>query len=330
MSLEKVLKQISDIETPVYRFAPSPNGMPTLGHVKGLCLIDHVCKLTKGTFLLRFDDTNPKETYHPSYYTSMIKIAERLKIQISEIHKSSENSFLYNQEIKRLISDKKAFFCSCVCKTDVKENSECNCITKDQSLEKLEIKSGLCVKFKSKKESPYVIYRPISGEWYPTIALQGPIDDHAQKVSVVFRGRDLESLEKRQKEIHEALYSTPYPLTMYWGRVSIWDPLTKKVWAISKSQLSSTAFPALSFFERWGIPLEVLKTFLLDYGFTKNDIKLDLLKLSYFQIGYMKQNSLTSPYIKKKIKNGPEFFGYKRKNYILNYKTWKFKKLLEA
>jgi len=43
----------------VMRFAPNPNGPPTLGSARGIVINSEYVKMYDGKFILRFDDTDP-------------------------------------------------------------------------------------------------------------------------------------------------------------------------------------------------------------------------------------------------------------------------------
>ena len=49
-----------DTSKVVMRFAPNPNGPPTLGHARGIVINSELVKKYKGKLILRFDDTDPK------------------------------------------------------------------------------------------------------------------------------------------------------------------------------------------------------------------------------------------------------------------------------
>ena len=44
----------------VMRFAPNPNGPPTLGSARGIVVNSEYVKMYDGKFILRFDDTDPR------------------------------------------------------------------------------------------------------------------------------------------------------------------------------------------------------------------------------------------------------------------------------
>ena len=54
------------------RFPPEPNGYPTIGHAKSMCLNFGIAEEFGGTYNLRFDDTNP-ETEEMQYVEAFIR-----------------------------------------------------------------------------------------------------------------------------------------------------------------------------------------------------------------------------------------------------------------
>lgn len=333
MSFNYLLKKLSEhnIKEPHLRFAPSPNGKVTFGHLKGLVILDQIRKLTNGKLDLRFDDTNPSENYLECNYSSVLDLSKKLGITFDGVYKASDHLQVYLDAVKTLVKLNHAYVCNCPPNPG---NFSLKCFCNKQSpvdLTNVLLKQhSSVIKFiPTSGGEPYVILRAISGIWYPTMALQGPVDDHLQGVNLIIRGRDLESVTLRQKDIYEVLYSDQYPLVEYWGRVSLWNSNTGKEWAISKSLLkNSSKFPSLEFFTHWGVTFNVLKKFALSYGFTKNDIKMDLLKLTHYILKELPNPlPLHSGVGYCKIQN---HLGFCRKNYFLDYKKWVFINLSSA
>lgn len=278
------------------RFAPCPNGPATLGHLKGLLLLDKVRNQSPhahSTLHLRFDDNNPSELMLPEYYDSFVKIIADYDIRMDSTYYASRNLDRYEAAVKRLIHNNKAFFCSCSAAAAVEKIPECDCKANIQ-LQDTDLKDlGRCtIRFVSDRERSYVIYRTIvdkrTGHSHgsPTIALQGAVDDYVQAVSVILRGRDLESLTARQKELYRVLWDKQYPRTYYWGRIKVWNSGTRQQYELSKSKLKSTSendLPNLQAFYVRGYEFAAVKEWLLSYGLTKHDMKIDVAKLNYYQ-----------------------------------------------
>lgn len=315
--VSKILEQ-KQIGHPVFRFAPCPNGPITLGHLKGLLILDELRKIHKGILNLRFDDTNENQDLRPEYYESFITVSKEYGINYENIKRCSDDWNPYIEAVESLLKKKKAYFCNC-------EKNAIDCICKEKDLDfNVDKSKGYCVKYLSNREKPYVIMRLLKEKWVPMICLQGPVDDYLDNSSVVIRGRDLQSLSFRQQELSLELYNTPYAPVYYWGRISLWNSKTNKKWNVSKSQLKNKiGFPHLSFFKEWGYSPESIKKFLLSYGFTKNDIKLDISKLHYYLI---RQKRFDKKSNLQEVFQSPDGFyswgnnyGFKKKNLVLCY-----------
>lgn len=303
MSLNSIIKDLKaqyKNSKLITRFAPSPNYYCTLGHLKGLYLLDQLVNGTKGILLLRFDDTDPSVAYKKEYYNSFLNVINNSAIRISKITRSCSNS-IYLDAIKKLQLEDRVYYCDCGNKT-ISDTERCNCFEKrkETKIQKLQLsKSEVSGVFRfisnNPKQRDYVIYRKKDTDWSPTIALQGPVDDYRSKVNFILRGRDLESLTRRQKQVYEVLYRKPYPRTEYWGRISLCNDRTKKVWPLSKTEFlkkGGTKFPSLTSLLDLGYTWNTLRKFLLSYGLTKNDIKCDISKLNYFQCSKLKRYKL--------------------------------------
>jgi len=347
MAIKNIIKEIKEkaIGPAILRFAPCPNGKPSLGHVKSLVLLDSLRSALQGKLYIRFDETNPTEIL-PQAYGTFKKLLEEYNIPVDGIIYSADNALLHKEECKKLYLKQKSFFCYCGVLTDVKDLTSCTCMlraghrTEDQFeeilLKQKQNKKGPCsLKLKTQRnDNNFVIYRVINNQWYPTIALQGPVDDHHNGVNVIARGTDLVALEQRQREIHGLLYDKPFPLIFYWGRVSLWDSKNGHQWVISKSTDKGSKIPSLEYFRKWGYTPQAKKVFLQSYGFTKNEIKLDLVKLNHCLISSVLKEGrirkvdrpLSCFMINKEgyyqWKQGDKrFFAYYRKNMLLNYTT---------
>lgn len=291
---------IASQEAAHLRFAPCPNGPVTLGHLKGLLILDKIrndfLESSKNASLnLRFDDNNKSELMIPAYYESFFEIISAYDIKIDNVNYAYDNLEQYRTVVDHLLKVKGAFVCECPTPTEIVANlPECTCeLNKDlQNVNLKEPLKNVSIKFKSETNRPYVIYRCIkdanTGFLYngPTIALQGPVDDYSQKRTIILRGRDLQPLTIRQKEIYEFLYGQKYPSVYYWGRINVWNSETKEKYSVSKSDLKESSeleLPNLKAFYIRGYTPVAIKNWLLSYNFTKQDMAVDLIKLNYYQ-----------------------------------------------
>ena len=330
MNIQKEIQKLPFLNV---RFAPCPNGPATLGHLKGFLLLDLLCKNFRATnkkanLNLRFDDNNGAEMLLPSYYESFLDLVKLYKIELNEIVYASDRHKDYKLAVKKLIDLKHAYFCECKPISTLEDLKPCECLLnpdiQNSDLDKL--LAPRSVKFKSKIGKDYVIYRTIYDEVKkiaynsPTIALQGPVDDYYQKINLILRGRDLEPLTYRQKEIYQTLYESDYPETHYWGRISIWHSGTKENYEVSKTTLkgsSRTDIPNLEGFYARGYKFEAIKNWLLSYGLTKHDMKIDIVKLNYYQ-----KRELTDPIALETLDFENLETGYYKCYYSLNQKGY--------
>jgi len=314
-------------KVPRFRFAPQPTAKMTLGHLKGLLILDALRKKTSGLLYIRFDDSNPRAGYKRKHYLSVLNLAKKYNISIDGIYKSSDNLKKYTTFLDNLLKKEQIFFCNCFTSQAIRYNPKtCNCSLNKEFIEKKEFfllnpPKGLCLRTIKGSTPSTVVARVLNSKFYPTLALQGAIDDYLQKINFVIRGRDLQSIQKLQESLYGAIIEPDQlagfkkPKYYYWGRIALWDSKTKKVWPISKSILKDTfKFPSLDFFERFGYFDKVLSQFLLSYGFTKNDINLDVCKLNQLQIKEIFKNKKQLQVIFKLSEAKKGYFFLKTKN----------------
>ena len=110
-------------------FPPEPSKYPHIGHAKAILLNYLLSKKYKGSFLVRFDDTNP-ELAKKEYYKIHLEDYKWLGIDIKKVEYASDNLEKFYQLTERLIKNEQAYVCSCKQKT-IKEDRfnrlECKC-----------------------------------------------------------------------------------------------------------------------------------------------------------------------------------------------------------
>ena len=261
----------------ISRFAPSPSYYPHLGHLRGLLILK---KLTKnGKLYLRLDDTG-EEDYRPEYAREFLKLFTRYKIPLAGVITASKRLSIYMNEIKKLIKAKKAYVCDCPNTEDKKYRTDCNC--KEKNKKWSDLTENKVIRLISARQADYVIlrYNSKNQRYSPTLAFQSAVDDVHLKINHLFRGSDLESSELRLKEIYEIISGKKFPITQYWGRISIIDE--EKEYQVSKSaRTDPNVFPGIKALQK-EYPLVAIEKFLISYGSTKSPIKVDLRKLKSF------------------------------------------------
>ena len=263
----------------ITRLAPCPSYFAHAGHLRGLLLLSQQASRTPGSKIyLRFDDTGA-DTYLPQYYRSFLRLFRDYQIPLAGIIKASQRISRYHSVIRKLLKNKLAYLCQCKCNKDQAFRDDCKCVTKNLSWE--ELCPERVVRLKSCRETDYVILRYVDGKGYlPTLAFQSAVDDKDLSIDTLFRGRDLQSSELRLREIYSKIPGTKtFPKCRYWGLITFYDSQSGEEFPLSKRlKNSEQKMPGLAYLQRvYG--RRRLKEFILSYGGTKNNIRLDLKRL---------------------------------------------------
>jgi glutamyl-tRNA synthetase len=232
----------------VMRFAPNPNGPPTLGSARGIIINGEYCKIYRGKYILRFDDTDPK-TKRPMLeaYDWYLEDFEWLGYRPDEVIYASKRISLYYDYARKLIELGGAYACFCR-KEEFKKfrdtgipcphrtlSVEENLEVWDKMLESayeegevvLRIKTDMSHKDPAVRD--WVAFRiiytphPLVGDAYsvyPTLDFESAIEDYLCKTTHILRGKDLRDSELRQRYVYDYL-GWEYPVTIHWGRVNI-------------------------------------------------------------------------------------------------------------
>ncbi len=257
----------------VMRFAPNPNGPPTIGSARGIVINSEFSRKYNGKFILRFDDTDPK-TKRPMLeaYEWYIEDCKWLGAKPDEVYIASERISNYYPYAEELIKLGKAYVCFCK-REDFKalKDSKKACphreIPAEKNLEfwknmlKGSYSDGECVlriKTDIRHEDPairdWVAFRILREEHprvgrkfivWPMLDFESAIEDHLLNVTHIIRGKDLADSEKRQRFVYEYL-GWNYPVTMHWGRVRVEECGRDKVSDTCLSPKGSATFGKFS------------------------------------------------------------------------------------
>ncbi len=98
----------------VMRFAPNPNGPPTLGSARGIVVNSEYTKKYKGKLIIRFDDTDPA-TKRPMLeaYNWYLEDCEWLGAKPDEVVIASDRITRYYEVAEQLIKKSGAYVCFC-------------------------------------------------------------------------------------------------------------------------------------------------------------------------------------------------------------------------
>jgi glutamyl-tRNA synthetase len=98
----------------VMRFAPNPNGPPTLGSARGIIINSEYVKRYGGKFIIRFDDTDPaKKRPMIEAYGWYLEDCAWLGAVPDQVIKASERLPLYYPVAEELIQRDGAYVCQC-------------------------------------------------------------------------------------------------------------------------------------------------------------------------------------------------------------------------
>lgn len=297
----------------VMRFAPNPNGPPTLGSARGIIINGEYCKEYRGKYILRFDDTDPK-TKRPilEAYDWYIEDFEWLGYKPDEIIYASKRISLYYEYAKKLIELGGAYTCFCK-KEEFKKyrDNGIPCPHRNSAVEdNLEVwekmlegayKEGevvLRIKTDITHKDPavrdWVAFRiiytphPLVGDKYcvyPMLDFESAIEDYLCKTTHILRGKDLRDSELRQRYIYE-YFGWKYPITIHWGRVNVLEfgklstsLIRREIEAGNYSGWDDPRLPTVRALRRRGITAEAIRRFYLALGLSESEVNVSMRSL---------------------------------------------------
>ncbi len=296
----------------VMRFAPNPNGPPTLGSARGIVVNSEYTKKYKGKLIIRFDDTDPA-TKRPMLeaYDWYLDDCAWLGAKPDEVVIASDRIPKYYEVADQLIQKNGAYVCFCE-QEEFKalKDAKKACQHREQSVEKnlgfwkamlsgchreqeavLRIKTDIAHKDPAIRD--WVAFRIITtphprpevGDKYcvwPLLDFEGAVEDHLLGTTLIIRGKDLTDSETRQRYVYKYMGWT-YPKTMHWGRVQIHEFGKLSTSGIKKAIAEGTytgwddpRLPTIRAIRRRGIRPEALRKFMIDLGLGETDISLSL------------------------------------------------------
>ncbi len=296
----------------VMRFAPNPNGPPTIGSARGIVVNSEYTKKYHGKLIIRFDDTDPV-TKRPMLeaYDWYLDDCEWLGAKPDEVIIASDRIPKYYEVAEELIKKGGAYVCFCE-QEEFKalKDAKKPCPHREQNAEKnleswkkmlsggyeeqeavLRIKTDIAHKDPAIRD--WVAFRiiktphprPQVGDKYcawPLLDFEGAVEDHLLGTTLIIRGKDLTDSETRQRYIYNYMGWT-YPETMHWGRVQIHEfgklstsGLKKAIAEGVYTGWDDPRVPTIRALRRRGIRAEALRKFMIDLGLGETDISLSL------------------------------------------------------
>jgi glutamyl-tRNA synthetase len=229
----------------VVRFAPNPNGPLHLGHARQAVTNWIYRDIYKGKYILRFDDTDPKNKIPDKRAYKWIKEdLEWLGIEPDKVYYASKRLNIYYKYFKKLIEMGKAYICTCE-KEEFKKLREKSkpCPCRDRTIktqlsrwEKMldhkfkegeavaRVKTDLKDKNISVRDWPAfrIVDKPkhplAKGKYvWPLLDFASAIDDHLLGITHIIRGVDLQLSKNKQVYLY-TYFRWKYPIIKLQGK----------------------------------------------------------------------------------------------------------------
>ncbi len=303
---------VKEGEKVVMRFAPNPNGPPTLGSTRGIVVNSEYVKKYNGTFIVRFDDTDP-QVKRPMMeaYDWYVDDCRWLGAEPDMVVKASDHLDTYYRYAEKLIELEKAYVCFCEGGEFKRyKDSKQPCPHRNHSVEQnMEYWDNMLAGKYDEKQAVLRIKtdiqhpdpalrdfgafrivktphpRPEIADRYvvwPLLDFEGAIEDHELGMTHIIRGKDLMDSEKRQKYIYNYL-GWEYPRTTHWGRIKIHElgklstsDIRRAIEEGEYSGWDDPRLPTIRAFRRRGIKADAIRKFMIDMGVGETDISVSL------------------------------------------------------
>jgi glutamyl-tRNA synthetase len=231
------------------RVAPNPNGPWHIGHARMAAVVGTYAERYDGSFICRFDDTDP-ETKRPDLdaYDDILDAIGYLGFEPDDVVIASDRLETYYEHGRRLVDAGGAYTCSCPAGefSELKNAGEA-CPHRDKNREQVreefaemvdgEYDAGeMVLRVKTDIEHPnpalrdWVAFRMVDTphprkvaaayRCWPMLDFQSGVDDHLTGVTHIIRGIDLQDSAKRQKFVYE-YFDWEYPEVVHWGHVEV-------------------------------------------------------------------------------------------------------------
>ncbi|MHA1269834.1 MAG: glutamate--tRNA ligase [Candidatus Helarchaeota archaeon] len=321
----------------ITRFPPEPNGYLHIGHAKAAIIDYTYAKIYNGKFILRFDDTNPKNE-SKEYYDIQKEDLKWLGIKWDIEYRTSDNINKHYNFAESLIDNGFAYVCNCSPeKVKMNRSNEINCNCRNNSSKEnlhlwenmLDGTSKGILRLKGNMQSKNTAMRdptlfrvlttphPIHGTKYnvwPTYDMAAPIEDSISGVTHPFRTKEYELRDEVYFTILNYL-NLRKPNLMAFSRLEMRGFETSKrklKHLIKTNKVSGWDDPrllTLRGLDRRGIVPKAIREFIFNQGISKVESKLSLSLLESINrkiIDPTSKRFFFVPYPKKIfVKNAP-------------------------
>jgi glutamyl-tRNA synthetase len=231
------------------RVAPNPNGPWHIGHARMAAVVGTYTERYDGSFVCRFDDTDP-ETKRPDLeaYDAILDAIDYLGFEPDEVVTASDRVETYYDHARDLIDAGGAYTCSCPGETfsELKNDAEaCPHRDKEQATVHDEFDAMVAgeydagemvlrvrtdIEHKNPALRDWVAFRMVDTphpreaaaayRCWPMLDFQSGVDDHLLGVTHIIRGIDLQDSAKRQRFVYD-YFDWDYPEVIHWGHVQV-------------------------------------------------------------------------------------------------------------
>lgn len=292
----------------ITRFPPEPNGYLHIGHAKAAFIDFEYAKMYEGKFIVRFDDTNPKNV-KAEFYEAQLADLKWLGIEPDRVYNSSDNIETHYELARKLLRQGDAYACTCpieIMRENRKQGLACECrnLPIEDHLQRFEdmhdpskVKEGeMIIRLKADLQHPNTAMRdptlfriidhphPKLGTTYrvwPTYDFVGAVEDSLSGVTHAFRSKEY---ELRLEAYHYLLdkLGLRHPYMAEFSRLDIEGlPVSKrKIKPLIERNLvegfEDFRLPTLRGLDARGFVPEAIKRFVLAQGVGKTEGKVVL------------------------------------------------------
>jgi glutamyl-tRNA synthetase len=304
------LPNVEKYKRVVTRFAPNPDAVLHIGSARAVVLSHEYARMYDGSFVLRFEDTDPRLKKASLVFYDLIK--EDLKwlgCEWDAEYIQSDRIETYYEHAESLLKGGHAYICTCRRedfheKVTIKKPCSCRDLSPDGNMNRwqamldgeygegeavMRIKTDLDHPNPAIREWPaFRIIDPqkyphprVGGRYrvWPLFAFSNGIDDHLNGVTHVIRGKEHLTNQMRQKYLYHYL-GWKYPEAIHYGRLKIVGATLSKskiIRGIQDGTYKGWDDPRLATFRalsRRGIQPGAIKQLMLDIGPRPVDITL--------------------------------------------------------
>jgi glutamyl-tRNA synthetase len=278
----------------VTRFPPEPNGYLHIGHAKAAYIDYEYARMYDGTFILRFDDTNPAAERR-EFYDIQKEDLRGLGIEWDREYRTSDDLPKHYDLARTLIENGHAYVCTCdedAMRTNRRAGHACACRT-DPSLgwnDFIGMNQGSAVvRLNADLQSvntamrdpvlfriithPHPVHKTRFRVW-PTYDFTGAVEDSLSGVTHPFRSKEYELRDEAYFYVLECL-GLRKPHLMEFSRLELYGmPVSKRKIKplIDEGKVSGwddPRLPTLRGLARRGITVEAVREFVLSQGISK-------------------------------------------------------------